>query len=228
MSSIAKRLPNTISEAENSIEKSLEKLRHLPFNEDVATGLGYFHHSGYRLVVQLEEEGRKKRSTAAAANWGPEAGEIRIFFERAQEASSSQSPSQKPLPAAPLDSKPSAVVRPLMETLEVQQCIDALAEAEKAGKAFIALKWFRDEALPLQKYPWAAEPEDRQRVLGKAIESGSVRISKIPNPKNPQFPTTTISLNRSERNAGVPSRFHPVSVRGEPVSATLLRDRGEL
>jgi hypothetical protein len=56
-----------------------------------------------------------------------------------------------------------------------------------------------------------------------------VLTSKIPNPKTPAYPTTTIRLNRAE--AGVPEeaqRFRPVAVQGDLLSATLDDDRGNL
>jgi hypothetical protein len=53
--------------------------------------------------------------------------------------------------------------------------------------------------------------------------------SKIPNPKTPAYPTTTIRLNRAE--AGVPEeaqRFRPVPITGDTMAAALDDDRGDL
>jgi len=91
--------------------------------------------------------------------------------------------------------KPEVPAEPAEATAEeLQQCSEALAQAEAEGKPFIALKWFRDTALPSYSYPWTISPTSRQRVLTKAIESGIVALDKVPNPKSPQFPTTTVRL----------------------------------
>ena len=92
----------------------------------------------------------------------------------------------------------------------VKELCAALAEAERGGHAFIALKWFRDSFLPRKAFRWNQHPETRQAVLAEAIQRGVVLTSKIANPKTPAYPTTTIRLNRAE--AGIPEeaqRFHP-------------------
>ena len=104
-----------------------------------------------------------------------------------------------------------------------------LAEAERGGHAFIALKWFRDSFLPRKSFHWNQSPESRQMVLAEAILRGVVLTSKIPNPKTPAYPTTTIRLNRAE--AGVPEeaqRFRPVAVHGDIGNVLLDDDRGSL
>jgi hypothetical protein len=57
-----------------------------------------------------------------------------------------------------------------------------------------------------------------------------VLTSKIPNPKTPAYPTTTIRLNRAE--AGVPEeaqRFRPVAVHGDNLSESMMDEsRGNL
>jgi hypothetical protein len=111
---------------------------------------------------------------------------------------------------------------------QIQQCCEALAEAEKAGKAFIALKWFRDSDLIMKKYAWGDSLAQRQAVLTQAIELGAIQTSSIPNPKAPQHPTTTVKLNReSKYAAAVAPRYQPIRPRGgESASEILLRDRG--
>jgi hypothetical protein len=104
-----------------------------------------------------------------------------------------------------------------------------LAEAERGGHAFIALKWFRDSFLPRKSFHWNQSPESRQMILAEAILRGVVLTSKIPNPKTPAYPTTTIRLNRAE--AGVPEeaqRFRPVAVHGDIGNLMLDDERGNL
>ena len=108
----------------------------------------------------------------------------------------------------------------------VKELCAALAEAERGGHAFIALKWFRDSFLPRKAFRWNQHPDSRQAVLAEAIQRGVVLTSKIANPKTPAYPTTTIRLNRAE--AGLPEeaqRFHPVAVHGDP-SSRILKTSG--
>jgi hypothetical protein len=110
----------------------------------------------------------------------------------------------------------------------VKELCAALAEAERGGHAFIALKWFRDSFLPRKSFRWNQHPETRQSVLAEAIQRGVVMTSKIANPKTPAYPTTTIRLNRAE--AGIPEeaqRFHPVAVHGDAAAEAIEDERGE-
>jgi hypothetical protein len=111
----------------------------------------------------------------------------------------------------------------------IKELCATLAEAERGGHAFIALKWFRDSFLPRKAFSWNQHPESRQMILAEAIQRGVVLTSKIPNPKTPAYPTTTIRLNRAD--AAVPEeaqRFRPVAVRGNGFSAALDDDRGNM
>ncbi len=188
--------PATINEIERTIQAGLEALRRAPMNEAITAALGFLIPEGYVPVVQLEEEGRKKRGNSSAANWDPEKGEIVIYFEpiaapraaRQEQGTQSRRVAKAQLPAEPAEATAE----------ELRQCCDALAQAESEGKPFISLKWFRDTALPSYSFPWTIAPASRQRVLTKAIESGVVVLGKIPNPKSTEFPTTTISLQRRD------------------------------
>ena len=74
--------------------------------------------------------------------------------------------------------------------------IRALFRVESSpGFQFVALKWFRDVALPREGFTWAYAPEVRDRVLRDATAAELVLTSKVDNPKSP-FPTTAIRVNR--------------------------------
>jgi hypothetical protein len=101
---------------------------------------------------------------------------------------------------------------------------------KKTTLQFLALKRFRDLILP-EATGWdlvAAEA-----VLGDALREGVVRAKKMPNPRNPSYPTTTIELNRQhpavQRILGgsrpSAARFQPVAIKGEPLSSTVIRER---
>jgi hypothetical protein len=233
--------PATISDIEQIIASALEALRPAPLSQNITSAFPYLLPSGMRLRVQLEEDGRKKRSTAAASNWNPETGEIVLYYERADPASKSNladapqsgptssglAPSERAQRFANQDLQNADA--PEVTPLQIQQCCEALAEAEKAGKAFIALKWFRDSGLT-GGYAWADSLAHRQAVIAKAIEVGAILTAPIPNPKAPQHPTTTVKLNReSEYARTVTRRFQPIRPRGgEAASEIILRDRGRL
>jgi len=263
--------PTTINDLEQIIASALEGLRPAPLSEHITAAFPYLLPNGLRLRVQLEEDGRKKRSTAAASNWNPETGEIVIYFER-KEPDSSQpvvaslpvvptSPEGRsiaeknelfaiwnrrvkagirhdPLRTPPVERQSatreailSSLAEPQVSDAEIQQLCIALAEAEKAGKAFIALKWFRDNELTKHGYTWAESLAYRQAVVAKAFDVGAIMTTQIPNPKAPQHPTTTIRLNRESKYAqAVAPRFQPIQLRGEGPSASelLLRDRERL
>jgi len=239
----------TIPEAEEIIEEALEELA---FSTDpgLMRALRFLAPPGYQAIVELcGENGRSKRRNATASCWTPEEDELRIYFERVGEDSEEEDWRGERQPEGrPEGIARSGAVKPAFAAYEdgnvdtgsgqlpadiddrIKELCATLAEAERGGHAFIALKWFRDSFLPRKTFSWNQNPESRQMVLAEAILRGVVLTSKIPNPKTPAYPTTTIRLNRAE--AGVPEeaqRFRPVAVRGEALSVGLMDEsRGNL
>jgi hypothetical protein len=234
----------TIPEAEEIIEEALEELS---FSSDpgLARALRFLAPSGYQAIVELcGESGRSKRRNASAATWNPEEDEVRIYFERVGSAVEEDEDRVEIRPAAQARGRFARAASPAYEESpspesptalpadvddRIRELCSTLAEAERGGHAFIALKWFRDSFLPRKAFGWNQNPEMRQLILAEAILRGVVMTSKIPNPKTPAYPTTTIRLNRAE--AGVPEeaqRFRPVTVHGDSLSANLDDDRGNL
>ncbi|ADV84571.1 hypothetical protein [Terriglobus saanensis] len=225
----------TIHDIEQIVQNGLEALRNAPLNEQITSALKFLTPAGYRPIAQFEEDGRKKRSSAAASNWNPETGEIVIYFEKQQELKVGLVKNPGELTSAERHADTSSSIKIAADEREVseidlQQICLALADAEKAGKSFIAFKWFRDNDLTEREYPWVEPLERRQAVLNKAVEVGAIFTSSIPNPKAPQHPTTTVKLNRESKFAqAVAPRFQPIRARGgESASEILLRDRGRL
>lgn len=69
-------------------------------------------------------------------------------------------------------------------------------------------------------------------MLNSAIEKRLILTNKVQNPKSPQFPVTSIRVNRLmpevQAVLGHPKKdldFHPIHIKGEPLSATILRER---
>jgi hypothetical protein len=222
----------SIPDAEELIEEALTELS---YSQDpgLMRALRFLAPPGFQAIVELcSENGRSKRRNATADTWSPDEDEVRIYFERiggddaAPRARSSARPS---LEHGMDEQEPVESLLPADLDARVKELCSALAEAERGGHAFIALKWFRDSFLPRKSYRWNQNPESRQAVLAEAIQRGVVLTSKIANPKTPAYPTTTIRLNRAE--AGIPEeaqRFHPVAVHGESLTAVLEEERGVL
>jgi len=223
----------SIPDAEEIIEEALNELG---FSADpgLARALHFLAPAGYQAIVELcGENGRSKRRNAAADSWTPEEDEVRIYFERidgieaAPRAARSFRAAVEPAYDDEDDSQEAVIPADL--DARVKELCAALAEAERGGHAFIALKWFRDSFLPRKAFRWNQHPESRQAVLAEAIQRGVVVTSKIANPKTPAYPTTTIRLNRAE--AGMPEeaqRFHPVTIHGDSITDAIDEERGEL
>ena len=222
----------SIPAAEEIIE---EALNGLAYSQDpgLARALRFLAPPGYQAIVELcSENGRSKRRTASADTWSPEEDEVRIYFERIEGDEPAPRLSRAPRTAAIRFVEEEGEEQEAALTADidarVKELCAALAEAERGGHAFIALKWFRDSFLPRKAFRWNQHPETRQAVLAEAIQRGVVSTSRIANPKTPAYPTTTIRLNRAE--AGMPEeaqRFHPVEVQGVPVAAAIDEERGD-
>ncbi len=223
----------SIPDAEEIIEEALNELA---FSQDpgLARALRFLAPPGYQAIVELcSENGRSKRRSASADAWSPEEDEVRIYFERSDDSESvpRQTRASRPVHDHAFDEEEDnhEVVIPADLDARVKELCAALAEAERGGHAFIALKWFRDSFLPRKAFRWNQHPESRQVVLAEAIQRGVVLTSKIANPKTPAYPTTTIRLNRAE--AGIPEeaqRFHPVAVHSGSIAEAIEEERGTL
>ena len=220
----------TIPDAEEIIEEALNELGYSN-DPGLARALRFLAPPGYQAIVELcSENGRSKRRNASAASWSPEEDEVRIYFERVDGAepaaratpqiqAATRSGEEEP------DSQEAGVPGDI--DARVKELCAALAEAERGGHAFIALKWFRDSFLPRKTFRWNQHPESRQAVLAEAIQRGVVLTSKIANPKTPAYPTTTIRLNRAEAVMTEDTqRFRPVDLHGDSLTDAIEEERG--
>jgi hypothetical protein len=222
----------SIPDAEEIIEEALNELGESP-DPGMARALHFLAPPGYQAIVELcSENGRSKRRNASADAWSAEEDEVRIYFERIDGVELAPRAARAPRALDrdfDEDEDGQEAVIPADIDARVKELCAALAEAERGGHAFIALKWFRDSFLPRKAFRWNQNPESRQAVLAEAIQRGVVLTSKIANPKTPAYPTTTIRLNRAE--AGMPEeaqRFHPVAVHGDSIAKAIEEERGNL
>lgn len=223
----------SIPAAEEMIEEALGELAY-SHDPGLARVLRFLAPAGYQAIVELcSENGRSKRRDASADTWSPEYDELRIYFERIEGEEPAPRQTRAPRSSASVarvaeeDEEKQEPALPADMDTRVKELCAALAEAERGGHAFIALKWFRDSFLPRKDYRWNQHPESRQTVLAEAIQRGVVLTSKIANPKTPAYPTTTIRLNRAE--AGIPEeaqRFQPIDMPGEPLDTAIDEERG--
>lgn len=204
-----------------------------------------------RIAVALfDGSGRKKRCSASSENWSPEAGEIRIRFEPAASGDSEvmkmdrETVANSSAPTFAIRSSPEEDEADLLKSRRPQyqkeitdneglaQVLTSLNRAEATpGWNFVPLRKFRDEILSVE-IPSAAE---RHAFLDASIRKRFVLVGRVPNPKSPQFPVTTVRLNRllPEVKALLGQTnddnddFHPVEIRGEPLSETIIRERRE-
>lgn len=209
----------TVADSKAGLQRSLgEALRtHLPQT------------AGYEVKVEILENGRKKRSDASRESWQASLGEIRITFGSRVGASSAHSRAK----AAPGGSENQRQDRSASAN-QRDDLVRSLERAERRpGFDFIALKWFRDVFLPEEGHTWASSSRARDEALRGAIQDGIILTSKVPNPRTPTFPVTAIRLNRRHPDvlrilgeSGTDmAAFRPIDIQGEPLSATVLRER---
>jgi hypothetical protein len=180
--------------------------------------------SGFRAVVSLRHNSERYRKVRYDAEFKPnfidriDERAILITFEP-EEAAASRGAAEAP--AQPRDIGFSGE--------NIDALIRALSRAQSRPTGFVGLKWFRD--IGMANDP-ALASVDRGELLRVAIERGIVKTGKVPNPKNPDYPVTSIWLENSALEVqrviaaqrGRPA-FNPVTVRGEALSTTVARER---
>ena len=168
------------------------------------------------LIGSERKRARKKRGSADIANFGA-ADSLFVTF-------------------APIDPAVAVAAPPPVESaVPIADLLHALDKAEQIpDHAFVALKWFRDTFLPKCGYEWAQDKAQRHHWLREAISRRWITTDRLANPRNPEFPTTAIRLSRAAPEVGrilgqgedAGFGWTPVSIPGEPMSATVLSGRG--
>lgn len=215
------------------IQEVEQQLEQDPKVREILKEFGFLR-DGFTFSVRLQGESRQKRRTSAFEKyWEPEIDSICIRFEPLPQESKTI---PQPVVASATAAASEFAARNSAPTAAgpLSDLIQALDRAEsRPGYNFVALKWFRDTALLSEGFSWASTDSIRKNVLSDAINRRLILTNPVPNPKSPQFPVTAIRLNRlmpevkailGIRGGNVPD-FHPVQIRGESLSATILRDR---
>jgi hypothetical protein len=184
---------------------------------------------GYQCEAHLYREGergyrKKHRDVEFERNWDPDTDYICISLWPVEEGEEIE----------PVIVKAATSFNDELKDERLSDLVRALDRAERRpGYEFVSLKWFRDTALAHEGFAWAAEEVARHDVLREAIDRRWLLTNKIPNPRPPHFPVTSIRLNRQMpevsavlgTRSGSPAIFRPVPIRGEALSATVLNDR---
>jgi hypothetical protein len=92
--------------------------------------------------------------------------------------------------------------------------------------AFTWIKFIMNERLPQIGIPAA---ESRQ-FIDQLLHDGVIVTKKLPNPNNPDFPSTVVALNRTHPVVqqilnGGRGTFEPIEMPGGPLSDDIIRDR---
>jgi hypothetical protein len=226
-----------IEEVESQISRNLSSGLSL---KDSLDKVGYVVPQQSQPRVTLSDaNGRKKKRNASADNWSAESGQIVVRYEAVpQEHKQPSSHSTQGIENAPPaeNREPSEQVSgsdTFMHPADAE-LLKALDRAEsRPGWNFVPLKKFRDEILPMEPLVHNRTEVERRETLHRVIEKRFVLRNTVLNPKSPQFPVTTIRLNRLlpevkavlGRGGNTDMDFRPVEIRGEPLSATILRER---
>jgi hypothetical protein len=184
------------------------------------------------VSLRYRDDNRKIRRNASADYWKPDSCQAVITYETEGERTPE---AQRLKPPAVLTEGNQKKVRQDNGQPEnrITELVTALEQAESdPRRQFVALKWFRDQFLPRQGLSWASDPREAGRVLREATNQGLVLTAKVPNPRAPAYPTSTIRLNRthpevrSQLSAKPTAElFRPVRIKGERLSQTVLDQR---
>lgn len=214
----------TIGEMQAEIEAALARIPSISLSPGLEALKYLLPPSGMSARVSLRhaDKQRQIRRTADASYWNARTCELLIFFEQdgdADDRSDADSSRNGSLTSCdPLD--------------DLIKVLDG-AEREPRYRDFVGIKPFRDQFLVLNGGAWATDPAVRHVTLTKAIDQGIVLRNSIPNPKDPNHPTTAIRLNREhpeakrilKATAAERAVFKPVAIRGEKLSSTVLSGR---
>ncbi|MSR47276.1 MAG: hypothetical protein EXS13_09450 [Planctomycetes bacterium] len=141
--------------------------------------------------------------------WDPRNGTVQLYFEPANESHAPRAPERshqgdrgdrsnqgdRGWRQAPVAPPPPALALPSTEQAQHDLiAVVARAESDSAFK-FLALKYLRDQLLP-RHVAWGVLQSEGQIQINRAIEAGMLVTGKVENPRMPQYPVTTVTLNR--------------------------------
>ena len=184
-----------------------------------------------KTILLQKKRGPKVRWNASPDSWSPGSGAIEIRFVAEEQKQMNAEVSRTKTSIRPAQPQEFSGGISNLQPAEAD-LLKALDRVEsRPGWSFVPLKKFRDEILPLEKF--ASTEIEQRNALDSVIKRKFVVVGKVPNPRSPQFPVTTIRLNRLMpevkaalgRGDNSDLEFRPVEIPGEPLSTTILRER---
>jgi hypothetical protein len=193
--------PTTVGDLEHELENALDHVRELDESGKLPRELrpllllAPVEGSSVHVSLRHRDMGRQIRRGFGAQAFTQRDGAVWIVFEAPHpDQGESRGRSDEPRRGTP---DPRDEQNPRDEFNPFDEFIRALNEAEHQPQLnFVSLKWFRDTYLMRSGYGWAQDPDIPRRILQEATERSLVLTSKVPNPKQPTFPVTSIHLNR--------------------------------
>ena len=214
----------TIGEVQSEFEAALTRLSNaeLPPGMEALKALTPPEGMTIRVSLRKTETQRQIRRNADASYWNPVSCEAVIYFVPDDQSGEESSPSETSGRVAQTND-------PLADLVKA---LDG-AERDPRFREFVGIKSFRDKYLVARGFAWAVVPADRHSVLSKAIDQGLVLRNSVPNPKEPNFPTTSIRVNREHpevkrilaASAAERSMFKPIVLPGVALSSTVIAER---
>lgn len=148
---------------------------------------------GFHVDVELTTytDHARERDEPQDDRWDARNGEVHLAYEPARDAPmrerSWRPDGERGPPPSWTPPDPGVALRDVIRAI-------ARAEADPAF-SFLALKFLRDQILP-RSVAWAANPQETQIQINRAIDAGAILTGKVENPRAPQYPVTTVELNR--------------------------------
>lgn len=187
--------PVTVADLEHDLENALDHVRALDQHGDLPPELrpllllAPVEGSSVHVSLRHRDMARQIRRNYGAHAFNQRDGAVWIVFEAPHP--------DRPAPRERRDEMRLESADHGSGANPFDEFIHALDEAENQPQLnFVSLKWFRDTYLARSGYGWAQDPEVPRRILQEATERSLVLTSKVPNPKQPTFPVTSIHLNR--------------------------------
>ncbi len=189
-----------LEELERALEHALLKIRELSAQNALPPVLQPLNliapPRGFNVEVELRPytDHAREEEWNRDQRWDPRNGEVVIGFEPAP---SDAAPSREDRGWYLDDLRgPAGSTTPPDSQIALSDVarVVARAEADPSFK-FLALKFLRDQLLPRQ-VAWAGRPHEAQIQINYAIDQGVLVTGKIDNPRTPQYPVTTVQLNR--------------------------------
>lgn len=192
--------PRTVADLENDLENALAQVRELDARGALPAELRPLlllappEGTSVHVSLRHRDRGRQIRRHYGAHAFDPREAAAWIVFEppvgeyREDERADRRHESferDRPQHARSQGSDP------------LTEFLRALDEVERQPQLkFVSLKWFRDTYVHKMGFPWARDPDMPRHLLQEATDRGLVLTDKVQNPKQPEFPVTSIHLNR--------------------------------